>query len=86
MASMTHEGPTAGRPSAWWHDALDLWASLAIASIWVAVSLTAIFAPDMRFESNPTNVTVIPSAVPVALFAIFATRGVARYGFGRDHR
>jgi hypothetical protein len=79
MTVMTHEGPTP-----WWRDALDMWASLAITAIWVAVSLTAIFGPDMRFQSNDGSATAIPSAVAVGLFAIFATKAVARYGFGRD--
>jgi hypothetical protein len=84
MTSLTHEGPTLGRPTPWWQEAVDLWASLAITAIWLAVALTAIFGPDMQFRSNDGSSTVISSAVAVALFALFATSAVAKYAFGRN--
>jgi hypothetical protein len=62
-----------------------MWASLAIAVMWLAVLFDAIFGPDMVFTSangGGTSTTRIPSAVAVALFAYLATRVVARYGYG----
>jgi hypothetical protein len=59
-----------------------MWASLAIAVIWLAVLFDAVFGPEI-VSSSPTTTTSIPSAVVVALFAYLATRVVARYGFGR---
>jgi hypothetical protein len=60
----------------------EMWASLAISVMWLAVLLDALFGPDLVF-SSPSGVTTIPSAVIVALFAYLATRVVARYGFRR---
>ncbi len=84
MASMTHENPAARRPSLSWRDAVDMWASLAIGAAWLAVSITAIFGPDMRFQSNDGSGSVIPSAVAVAFFAFFASWAIAKYAFGRN--
>jgi hypothetical protein len=60
----------------------EMWASLAIAVMWLAVLLDALFGPDL-VVSNVSGTTTIPSAVIVALFAYLATRVVARYGFRR---
>ena len=62
----------------------EMWASLAIAAMWVAVLFDAVFGPDIVTTSSGGNDTArIPSAVVVALFAYLATRAVAKYGFGR---
>jgi hypothetical protein len=84
MTSLTHEGPTVRRPTPWWQEAVDMWASLAITAIWLAVSLTAIFGPDMRFQSHDGSGSTIPSAAVVALCGLFATSAVAKYAFGRN--
>ena len=60
----------------------ETWASLAIAVMWLAVLLDAVFGPDL-VVSNASGMTTIPSAIIVAFFAYLATRVVARYGFGR---
>jgi hypothetical protein len=63
-----------------------MWASLAIAAMWLAVVFAAVFAPDIVSTSNDGNSTTIPSGVAVALFAVIGTRMVAKYGFARrDH-
>lgn len=59
----------------------EMWASVAISVMWLAVLFDAIYGPDI-VSSNVTTTTRIPSAVVVALFAYLATRVVARYGFG----
>ena len=58
-----------------------MWASLAITSIWFVAALTALFGPDMKSIDVGGNSTTIPSGVAFALFALFATRSIARYGF-----
>jgi hypothetical protein len=58
----------------------DMWASLAIAVMWLAVLFDALFGPDL-VVSNASGMTTIPSAIIVAFFAYLATRVVARYGF-----
>ena len=60
----------------------EMWASLAIAVMWLAVLFDALFGPNL-VVSNASGTTTIPSAIIVALFAYLATRVVARYGFGR---
>ena len=61
----------------------DMWASLAISVMWLAVLLDALFGPEM-VSGSATSTTTIPSAVFLAFFAYLGTRVVARYGFGRD--
>lgn len=63
----------------------DMWASLAISVMWLAVLLDALFGPDVvSSNGSATSTTTIPAAVFLALFAYLGTRVVARYGFGRD--
>jgi hypothetical protein len=63
----------------------EMWASLAIVSMWLAVLFDALFGPDL-VASSAANMTTIPSAVIVALFAYLGTRVVARYGFDHQRR
>jgi hypothetical protein len=60
----------------------ELWASLAIAAMWLAVLFAAVFAPDFVSSDAGGNTTKIPSAIVIALFAAIGTRAVAKYGFG----
>jgi hypothetical protein len=61
----------------------DVSASLAIATMWLAVLFDALFGPDILATSNDGSATKIPSAIVVALFAWLATASVARYAFSR---
>jgi uncharacterized membrane protein (DUF485 family) len=61
----------------------EVWASLAIAVIWLAVLFAAVFGPDIVNTSAGGDRSSVPSAVPVALFGFLATWVVARYGFTR---
>ena len=84
MSTVSHE-PSGSLPRRRWyprHQVPEMWASLAIAVIWLAVLFDAVFGPDI-VSSSPTTSTSIRSAVVGALFAYLATRVVARYGFGR---
>jgi len=60
-----------------------MWASLAIAVIWLAVLFAAVFGSDLVTNNAGVNSSIVPSAVVVALFAFLATWPLAKYGFGR---
>lgn len=63
----------------------EIWASLAIAVMWLAVLFDAIFGPDIATQNGAgTNTTTVPSAVAVALFAWLGTWAVAHHGFRSD--
>ena len=54
----------------------EVWASLAICMIWLAVLFTAVYAPDIvTSSSGGSDTATIPSGFFVALFAVNA------YGF-----
>ena len=60
----------------------EMWASLAISVMWLAVLFDALFGPDL-VVINTGGTTTVPSAIIVAFFAYLGTRVVARYGFHR---
>jgi hypothetical protein len=60
----------------------DVWASLAITVMWLAVMVDALWGPDFVSTSS-TSMTKIPSAIILALFAWLGTKAVAKYGLGR---
>jgi hypothetical protein len=60
----------------------EMWASLAIAVMWLAVLFDAVWGPDFVSSTAGGSTTTIPSAIIVAVFAYLGTRVVARYGFG----
>ena len=57
------------------------WGTLAIVAMWLAVLFDGVFGGDMVFSSPPPNMTTIPSAVLVALFAVIGTASVAKRVF-----
>jgi hypothetical protein len=59
----------------------DVWASMAISTMWLAVLFDAVFGPDIVSTSGP-DITRVPSAIVVALFAWLGSAVVARYAFG----
>ena len=63
----------------------EFWASLTIIAMWVAVLFVGVFGGDMVFAAPP-NLTRIPSAVGVAIFAAIGTSSVAKRVFGRRAR
>jgi Mg/Co/Ni transporter MgtE len=90
MSTITHDRARAAPERRRWSAQIlvrEMWASLAISVMWLAVLFAAVFAPDIVSSSNDGNSTTISSAVAVALFAAIGTRVVAKYGFARrdDH-
>lgn len=61
----------------------ELWASLAIATMWIVVAICAVWGPDFVSVSNSGNSTTIPSGIAVAVFASIGTWVVAKHAFGR---
>ena len=85
MTAMTHEPSTAmpaGRDIASRLLVREFWAALSIIAMWLAVLFDGVFGGDMVF-SSAGHMTSIPSAVLVALFAVFGTMSVAHRGFRR---
>jgi hypothetical protein len=87
MSVVPHEPPSVGKATKDWSWQLpEMWASLAIVSMWLAVLFDAVWGPDFVSSTSGGNTTTIPSAIVVAVFAYLGTRVVARYGFGRERR
>jgi hypothetical protein len=88
MSTVSPQSPPAATAEPRWHARVlvrDMWASLAIVSMWLAVLFDALFGPDLVSASTANaSTTTVPSAIIVALFAYLGTRVVARYGFSRD--
>lgn len=91
MTTIPHEPSGIVQEKQRWSSRLlvpEMWASLAIAVMWLAVLFDAIFGPDIVANSatpgGPASSTSIPSAVVVALFAFLGTWVVARHGFSRE--
>jgi hypothetical protein len=60
----------------------EVWPSLAIATMWLAVVLDALFGPDIVTSSAAGSDTArVPTAVAVAFFAFLATWVLARHAF-----
>jgi hypothetical protein len=65
----------------------EMWASLAIVAMWLAVLFTAIYGPDLVSANGVADVgerTTVPSVFVVAPFAFLGTWVVAKYGFGHE--
>ena len=83
MSTLSHESPRTEttRPLRSVFSLREAWAALAIIVMWIAVLIDALYGPDFT-STSPSSSTTIPSAVFLALFALLATRVVAKYGFG----
>jgi hypothetical protein len=64
----------------------EMWASLAIVVMWLAVLFDAVFGPNILNNSAGGDYSSVPSAVVVALFAFLGTWAVARYGFRQERK
>ena len=85
MSTMTHGPSDVVREKRGWSLPLvpEMWASLAIAVMWLAVLFTALWAPNIVNTSVGGDSSTVPSVVPVAIFAFLGTWVVAKYGFRR---
>jgi hypothetical protein len=86
MSTMTR-GPPARPSGERWADRLlvpELWATVCIVTMWLAVLFVGVYGGDMRFNDSSGSASVIPSAVAVALFAALGTGSVAKRVFGRN--
>ena len=84
MATMSHEPSRVVQDERrWWFQLLvpEMWASLTIIVMWLAVLFDAVYGPDIVTMGAGGGSSTVPSAVAVALFAFLATWVVARYGF-----
>jgi uncharacterized membrane protein len=61
----------------------ELWATVSIVAMWLAVLFVGVSGGDMSFHSVDGSFTVVPSVVGVALFAAIGTGSVAKRVFGR---
>ncbi len=63
--------------------ARELWATVAIAAMWLAVLFVGVYGGEATFHSVDSSVTTVPAGVLVALFAAIGTSSVAKRVFGR---
>lgn len=89
MTTASHELPRREAPTPTpWVQRLgppEVWPSLAISVIWLTVLFDALFGPNILTSNGAgTNTSSVPSAIPIAFFAVFASWVVARFGFRRD--
>lgn len=61
----------------------EMWATVAIVAMWMAVLFVGVYGGDMTFHSVDSSWSTIPSVVAVALFAAVGTGSVAKRVFGR---
>jgi hypothetical protein len=89
MSTISHEPSADAREKRRWSLQLlvpEMWASLAIVVMWLAVLFDAVFGPDIVNSSAGGDHSTVPSAVAVALFAFLATWVVAKYGFRHERK
>lgn len=89
MSTISHEPSKAGQKQRHWSlDLLvsEMWASLAIAVMWLAVLFTSIYGPDIVTVSVGGSSSRVPSGIVVAFFAFLGTWVVARHGFRHEQK
>ena len=60
------------------------WPAVGIVTMWLAVLVDGIFGGNINlYQPLSGQITVMPSAVAIALFAAIATWAVAKRGFAR---
>lgn len=72
-------------PDPWWR-LPEIWGTLAITAMWLAVILVGVYGGDMTFASPSNGTTVIPIGAVVAVCAAFATAAVSKRAFRRAVR
>jgi hypothetical protein len=64
----------------------EMWASLSIFAMWIAVAVASVWGPDFVANSNDGNSTTIPSGIAVAMFATIGSWLIAKHAFGRERK
>ena len=86
MTTTMQDQPSVRSPREGWASRVlvrEMWATVSIVSMWVAVLFVGVFGGDMTFHSADSSFTTMPSGVAVALFAAIGTGSVAKRVFGR---
>ena len=86
MTATTHD-QSARSPGGGWASRVlvrEMWATVAIATMWIAVLFVGVYGGDMTFHSVDSSSSTVPSGVAVALFAAIGTGSVAKRVFGRS--
>ena len=83
---MTHEPSTdQGRPGIAARLLVPgFWGALSIVSMWLAVLFVGVFGGSITSANAGGDVTTIPSAIVLALFAVIGTSSIAKRVFRRD--
>jgi len=84
-ATMQGPSPTQTGRESWAPRLLvpEMWATVSILAMWMAVLFVGVYGGDMTFHSVDSSGSTIPAGVGVALFAAIGTGSVAKRGFGR---
>ena len=80
LPAQTH--PETLAPPPWWR-LTEIWGTLTIIAMWLAVTLVGVYGGDMTFASPSDGTTVIPIGAVVAVCAGFATAAVSKRAFHR---
>ena len=82
MTTISHEPSAPARGTSWLY-LRDVWASLAISAMWLAVVVVSLWGSDVQtFDVSGSHAT-IPSGVVLGLFAAIGSWAVAKYGYTR---
>ncbi|MET9271098.1 hypothetical protein [Kribbella sp. NPDC003557] len=84
-ATMQDQSSVPSRDGGWAARILvrEMWATLAIVAMWVAVLFVGVYGGEATFHGVDSSFSSIPSVVFVALFAAIGTGSVAKRVFGR---
>lgn len=86
MTSTTQNQSSTGSSRGDWASRLlvrEMWATVAIVAMWVAVLFVGVYGGDATFHSVDSSWSSVPAGVLVALFAAIGTGSVAKRVFGR---
>ena len=86
MTTNMQDQPSVRSPREGWASRVlvrEMWGTVAIVAMWVAVLFVGVFGGDMTFHSVDSSFTTMPAGVGVALFAAIGTGSVAKRVFGR---
>ena len=90
MASVSHGQVAHHRDRPRWAEVLkirELWASLAITMMWLAVVFSSVYGPDfVSSNGSGSHTTTIPSGIFVALFAFLASASMSKYAFRNEKK